>query len=183
MSIDPHDLLGVSRDAAPTEARAAARHAFHRLARVVHPDVGGDASDLRVVSGAYEALAREPAPPQDRTLRALCAELLGLTFEPTVEHDRVCMRLFALGDATLDPGFDVDAFAKSERALWDTASEQRRNKRARLEETLPVEAATDVDDDTRMTSLDASTSSAVQMDDRPTDQRLAALMAERAALS
>lgn len=165
-AIDPYELMGVDRLSPPDEVRREARRAFHRMARIVHPDVGGTAADLRVVAEAFEVLTGETAPPTELTLRALCARLLGFDAEPTVAHDVVCMRLFALGDATLEAGFDVDAFVDAELALA-CPGQERPSKRARLDPP-PL----------RVEDLVAGLVRAP--DDR--DERYAAMLAERGRL-
>jgi DnaJ domain len=59
---DPYRVLGVDAAASAEELAAARR----RLARTLHPDVGGDDETMRVVNAAYdEAVARlsAPSPP------------------------------------------------------------------------------------------------------------------------
>jgi molecular chaperone DnaJ len=56
---DLYEILGVRRDAAPAEIKAA----YRRLARTLHPDVNGDAADqerFKEITGAYEILS-DPA--------------------------------------------------------------------------------------------------------------------------
>lgn len=48
---DPFEHLGLSRDASLDDIRAARR----RLARVLHPDVGGDAAAMRDLNAAVDA--------------------------------------------------------------------------------------------------------------------------------
>lgn len=48
--LDPYALLGVTTESTPEEAR----RAFSRLARLVHPDKGGAASDMIAVHQAYK---------------------------------------------------------------------------------------------------------------------------------
>lgn len=58
---DPRAVLGLPPDA----TRDDAQRAFRRLAKVTHPDAGGDAARFRVVAGAWEALiAVLPAEPE-----------------------------------------------------------------------------------------------------------------------
>lgn len=62
MTDDPYRVLGVDPSASADELAAARR----RLARTLHPDVGGDDEAMRVVNAAYdEAVARllGPIPP------------------------------------------------------------------------------------------------------------------------
>jgi len=59
LSDDPYRVLGVQPSAGAEELAAARR----RLARTLHPDVGGDGEAMRVVNAAYDAaLARLAAP-------------------------------------------------------------------------------------------------------------------------
>src|ERR1700742_235010 len=51
--VDYYELLGVSRDASPTEIRSA----YRSLAKVMHPDAGGTAGTFRLLREAYETLA------------------------------------------------------------------------------------------------------------------------------
>jgi molecular chaperone DnaJ len=56
---DLYEILGVRRDAAPAEIKAA----YRKLARTLHPDVNGDAADqerFKEITGAYEILS-DPA--------------------------------------------------------------------------------------------------------------------------
>jgi hypothetical protein len=57
--MNPHAVLGVRRDATPSELRSA----WRRAARATHPDRGGDAADFAVVASAYARLG-QTAPPQ-----------------------------------------------------------------------------------------------------------------------
>jgi DnaJ domain len=50
--VDYYELLGVSRDASPTEIRSA----YRSLAKVMHPDAGGTAGTFRLLREAYETL-------------------------------------------------------------------------------------------------------------------------------
>jgi len=177
--IDAHDLLGVHREATPQETAIGARHAFHRLARIVHPDVGGTAADLHVIAEAYEALTGEKAPPSELTLRALCASLLGVEYAPTMEHDVVCHRLFALGDAPLEPTFDVVAFVADELALLmrpepkaEEATEPKA-KRARLDR-LDVGSHYEKTQDERIQNREA-----LEGPGKTMDERYGAMLVER----
>ena len=78
--IDYYELLGVHRDASPSEIRSA----YRSLAKAMHPDSGGTAGAFRLLHEAYETLAdpdrrdsydasdsavvavRAPAPPRQR---------------------------------------------------------------------------------------------------------------------
>ncbi|MGH2680276.1 MAG: J domain-containing protein [Actinomycetota bacterium] len=56
---DLYEILGVSRDASPTQIKAA----YRKLARTLHPDVNADAADqerFKEITGAYEILS-DPA--------------------------------------------------------------------------------------------------------------------------
>lgn len=56
---DLYEILGIARDAAPTEIKAA----YRKLARELHPDVNGDPADqerFKEITGAYEILS-DPA--------------------------------------------------------------------------------------------------------------------------
>ena len=70
MSIDPYQILGVSPDASMAELAAARR----RVAQHVHPDHGGDGSEMLAVNAAYDEAVRrlrdcapEPPPPSPPT--------------------------------------------------------------------------------------------------------------------
>jgi molecular chaperone DnaJ len=59
---DLYEILGVRRDASPSEIKAA----YRRLARELHPDVNGDPADqerFKEITGAYEILS-DPAKRQ-----------------------------------------------------------------------------------------------------------------------
>jgi molecular chaperone DnaJ len=59
---DLYDILGISRDASPSEIKAA----YRKLARELHPDVNGDPGDqerFKEITGAYEILS-DPAKRQ-----------------------------------------------------------------------------------------------------------------------
>lgn len=56
LSADPHRVLGLAAGAPPPAIHAA----FRRLARRVHPDLGGTDELFRVVGAAHEALTRTP---------------------------------------------------------------------------------------------------------------------------
>jgi molecular chaperone DnaJ len=59
---DLYEILGVGRDATPSEIKAA----YRRLARELHPDVNGDPADqerFKEITGAYEILS-DPAKRQ-----------------------------------------------------------------------------------------------------------------------
>lgn len=75
--IDYYELLGVHRDASPSEIRSA----YRSLAKAMHPDSGGTAGAFRLLHEAYETLTdparrdsydadvvavRVPAPPRQR---------------------------------------------------------------------------------------------------------------------
>lgn len=51
--IDYYELLGVARDASPSEIRSA----YRALAKAMHPDAGGTAGAFRLLRDAYETLA------------------------------------------------------------------------------------------------------------------------------
>ena len=56
---DLYEILGVARDASPTEIKAA----YRKLARTLHPDVNADPADqerFKEITGAYEILS-DPA--------------------------------------------------------------------------------------------------------------------------
>src|SRR4026209_2817270 len=56
---DLHEILGIPRDADPTEIKAA----YRKLARTLHPDVNADPADqerFKEITGAYEILS-DPA--------------------------------------------------------------------------------------------------------------------------
>lgn len=55
ISIDPFELLGLSQDGCTAEQ---ARRAFSDLVLLVHPDKGGRAVDMRVVTSAYRYVRR-----------------------------------------------------------------------------------------------------------------------------
>lgn len=59
MSDDPYRVLGVLPTAGAEELAAARR----RLARTLHPDVGGDGDAMRVVNAAYEAAVARLSRP------------------------------------------------------------------------------------------------------------------------
>ena len=52
-----YDLLGLSRDATPSQIKSAFRHA----AKQSHPDAGGDADQFQRLKAAYEVLSDEEA--------------------------------------------------------------------------------------------------------------------------
>ncbi len=71
--IDYYELLGVPRDASPSEIRSA----YRSLAKAMHPDSGGTAGAFRLLHEAYETLtdpdrrdsydsSDAPAPPRQR---------------------------------------------------------------------------------------------------------------------
>jgi hypothetical protein len=89
--IDYYELLGVARDASPTEIRSA----YRALAKAMHPDAGGTAGAFRLLRDAYETLTDpdrradydrgdipdeepEPAPRRPRRPRTDAA------YEPTL---------------------------------------------------------------------------------------------------
>jgi hypothetical protein len=51
--IDYYELLGVARDASPSEIRSA----YRALAKAMHPDAGGTAGAFRLLRDAYETLS------------------------------------------------------------------------------------------------------------------------------
>lgn len=53
LDIDPHDVLGVAEGATLREIR----DAYRRKAKVLHPDIGGEAWAFRILSQAYESLS------------------------------------------------------------------------------------------------------------------------------
>jgi len=52
-----YDLLGLSRDATPSQIKSA----FRRAAKQSHPDAGGDADQFQRLKAAYEVLSDEEA--------------------------------------------------------------------------------------------------------------------------
>jgi curved DNA-binding protein CbpA len=56
LSLDPHTVLGVSREATSEEVR----DAFHLKSKKHHPDLGGDEWAFRIVVRAYEILSEGP---------------------------------------------------------------------------------------------------------------------------
>jgi hypothetical protein len=60
LSVDPYRLLDVTLGADEETVRAA----YRRLARVVHPDVGGTDELFRAVEAAQDALLHPPEPPR-----------------------------------------------------------------------------------------------------------------------
>src|SRR5688572_7022703 len=59
---DLYEILGIARDASPTEIKAA----YRKLARTLHPDVNADPADqerFKEITGAYEILS-DPAKRQ-----------------------------------------------------------------------------------------------------------------------
>ena len=59
---DLYEILGIARDASPSEIKAA----YRRLARTLHPDVNSDPADqerFKEITGAYEILS-DPAKRQ-----------------------------------------------------------------------------------------------------------------------
>jgi DnaJ-class molecular chaperone len=49
----PYDVLGLTRDASPEDVKKA----YHKLARLHHPDKGGDPEKFKKIQGAYEVLS------------------------------------------------------------------------------------------------------------------------------
>lgn len=90
--VDYYELLGVSRDASPTEIRSA----YRSLAKVMHPDAGGTAGTFRLLREAYETLVdperrddydggddEDEPPPRSTRRRADSGHVPRLpTFEP-----------------------------------------------------------------------------------------------------
>lgn len=56
--MQPHQVLGVTVDAAPAQIR----DAYRRRAKQIHPDRGGDAASFHALAAAYHALVDEPTP-------------------------------------------------------------------------------------------------------------------------
>ena len=53
--IHPYDLLGVTLDSTPAEARSA----YYQLALLMHPDKGGSAADMRMLHAAYTYVVKQ----------------------------------------------------------------------------------------------------------------------------
>ena len=68
--MDPHEVLGVPKDATPAEVKAA----YRRLSMVHHPDRGGDAEDFKRVAEAYERCAHPPPPPRREAAAAAAGD-------------------------------------------------------------------------------------------------------------
>lgn len=70
-SVHPYDLLGVSVDSTPAEARSA----YYQLALLMHPDKGGSAADMRVLHAAYTYVVKQlEGVNRTRTLEDMEAE-------------------------------------------------------------------------------------------------------------
>jgi hypothetical protein len=59
LAVDPHAVLGVQQGAGDEDVRAA----YRRVARVVHPDLGGTDELFRVIAAAHDLLTGAIGPP------------------------------------------------------------------------------------------------------------------------
>lgn len=101
-TLDPYGLLGVSMDSSPGEVR----RAYFDLCRLVHPDKGGNASDMVVVHCAYKYVLAQVSEVNrtvsiedlEERFAAFCREQLD---EPVPEFmpDMCCMEADANMDA------------------------------------------------------------------------------------
>lgn len=115
MSINPFDLLGVTIDSTPLEARSA----FRELALMAHPDKGGRAEDMTVLLNAYAYVTKQlenvnrtkTVEDLDREFKAFCAS----------QTEGVDLRPPWLKALLKEGGFDVDQY----NAMFEKTARQR----------------------------------------------------------
>jgi hypothetical protein len=88
---DSRALLGLPLDA----TRGEAQRAFRRMAKLTHPDAGGDAADFRAVAGAWAELVGvlppDPRPvvrsPHVAAYRPSASRVVWAETRPSVRRD------------------------------------------------------------------------------------------------
>ena len=135
--INPYDLLGLTIESTPEDARAA----FRDLALIVHPDKGGRAAEFKVLLDAYRYVT-DQLTAINRTETVESLEAAFEAFCVAQKDQQPCLRelLRSIGDskevaAGDGASFDVDRFnACFEDAMANAASS-----------TLPTSASAEVE--------------------------------------
>jgi hypothetical protein len=117
--IDPHAVLGVTKEASLEQIR----EAYRRKSKIYHPDVGGEEWAFRVLVQSYEMLSTARvmratrAEPTTRQGRTDIANAPGRPFEPSAETVRGGIR-----DHDVPLGRLIGVEHLCVRYLWDDAA-------------------------------------------------------------
>lgn len=134
MTVDPFEVLGVSRSASLEEVRAARR----LLARVAHPDHGGTSARMTEINVAFDAVvghltrrrpieqatppdAAQPAPAGRTPRRGLQRDEPSFTMDalPAEAFEALLMAAAVLGDVLVDdPPYLLEALVRDPAPCW-----------------------------------------------------------------
>ena len=136
---DPYRTLGVQADATLEELAAARR----RLARSLHPDVGGDADAMQAVNGAFDEAVRrldtslpgpvvpepvvpapvvpEPVPRSHQAMRGVQYDSPSFTIDvlPVEAYEALSVVAAWMGEVVVvDPPYVLEAFLHDPAPCW-----------------------------------------------------------------